>query len=442
MNVNTNKRKVASVIAAVALLFLPAAGGFAAINGIEGPTFNLTARADNLSTADGGSVRFWGYANGTGRAQYPGATLIVQQGVTVTVNLTNNLSVTGGAPPVSIVFPGQEGVTAAGNGSKTQLGLLTREALPGGTVQYQFVARNPGTYLYHSGTNPELQVEMGLVGALIVRPAMGVKFAYNDPATEFDVEYLYLLSEMDGPLHSKVQFQGVNAALTNLANRWPTYWFINGRTAMDTLLGESVSWLPTQPYGSLTLMRPGDRVLIRLAGGGQDQHPFHTHGNHARVIARDARLEQSAPGAGLDLSHQRFTLHSIPGETVDAIFEWTGKDLGWDIYGTEADGRAHTCTDGGDGYDPGTKEYCADHYKPFPVRLPQTQATTIGGFYSGSPFMGASGALPPGEGGLNPWGGFPFMWHSHNEKELTNFNIFPGGLLTMLIIVPPGTPLP
>ena len=53
--------------------------------------------------------------------------------------------------------------------------------------------------------------------------------------------------------------------------------------------------------------------------------------------------------------------------------------------------------------------------------------------------MGAAGALPPGEGGLNPNSGYTFMWHSHTEKELTNNDIFPGGMLTMLIVEPPGT---
>ena len=28
------------------------------------------------------------------------------------------------------------------------------------------------------------------------------------------------------------------------------------------------------------------------------------------------------------------------------------------------------------------------------------------------------------------------MWHSHNEKELVNNDIFPGGLMTMLIVEP------
>jgi hypothetical protein len=133
---------------------------------------------------------------------------------------------------------------------------------------------------------------------------------------------------------------------------------------------------------------------------------------------------------------------------VDAIFEWTGEKLGWDIYGTPADGLpAHDCIDNdADGYgDPDSDypmEWCDDHGKPFPVILPETGNLAFGGWWSGSPFMGSGGALPPGEGGLNPNSGFFFMWHSHTEKELTNFDIFPGGMLSMMVVDPPGTPIP
>jgi hypothetical protein len=97
----------------------------------------------------------------------------------------------------------------------------------------------------------------------------------------------------------------------------------------------------------------------------------------------------------------------------------------------------HECTDGNaDGYDDMTSEYCADHGKPFPVILPGDQELTFGGFWSGSPFLGTLGMLPPGEGGLNPNGGYVYMWHSHTEKEMSNFNIFPGGMMTMLIVEP------
>jgi hypothetical protein len=76
------------------------------------------------------------------------------------------------------------------------------------------------------------------------------------------------------------------------------------------------------------------------------------------------------------------------------------------------------------------------------VLLPGDQELTFGGMYSGSPFLGTLGSLPPGEGGLNPNAGFVFMWHSHTEKEMTNWDIFPGGMMTMLIIEPPGVPIP
>jgi len=75
------------------------------------------------------------------------------------------------------------------------------------------------------------------------------------------------------------------------------------------------------------------------------------------------------------------------------------------------------------------------------VNLPQNQNLTFGGFWSGSPYLGSAGALPPGEGGLNPNSGYTFMWHSHTEKELTNNDIFPGGMMTMLIVEPPGVPI-
>jgi len=34
------------------------------------------------------------------------------------------------------------------------------------------------------------------------------------------------------------------------------------------------------------------------------------------------------------------------------------------------------------------------------------------------------------------------MWHSHNEKELINFDIFPGGMMTFVVIEPPTVDIP
>ena len=30
--------------------------------------------------------------------------------------------------------------------------------------------------------------------------------------------------------------------------------------------------------------------------------------------------------------------------------------------------------------------------------------------------------------------GFAFMWHSHNEREITTNNIFPGGMMMMMLV--------
>ncbi len=435
------------IVLCAVFLILFTGGAGATIDGVTGTTFNLTAKTGRVSTADGGSYLMWGYANGAGLAQYPAPTLIVNEGDLVMVILTNSLTVAGGGPSpnVSIVFPGHQAKAITADPGVP--GILTKEAAPGGTVTYQFKATYPGTYTYYSGTDSALQIEMGLMGVIIVRPSNGSNYAYNHQDTRFDQEYLFLLSEMDPRIHQEVEIFGPQAlaATDYLANYDPVLWFINGRVAPDTMAEAGVGWLPHQPYNAFPRTHPGDKLLMRVVGGGRDLHPFHNHGNHARLIARDGRLLQSPSGTGLDLSHEVFTVQSQPGSTVDAIFEWTGKGLGFDIYGTADVGPefVHTCDDAnGDDFDDETVEYCPDHYKPIPVQLPGNQELTFGGFYSGSPYLGSLGTLPPGEGGLNPNGGYSFMWHSHTEQELVNFDIFPGGMLTMLIIESPGVPIP
>ena len=381
------------------------------IDGITNTTITLTATDGHISTADGNSIYIWGLAPAGGSVQYPAPTIIANEGDTLTINLVNQLAV-----PVSLLFPGQVGVTAAGGTP----GAITQEAPPSGSVTYTFTASHPGTYVYNSGTRPDLQIEMGLVGALIVRPANPMQ-AYNSTNTAFDHEFLFLLTEMDETIHDLVE-QGRMAEVDT--TKWfPVYWFMNGRTAPDTMLPAFASWLPTQPYDCMPMFNPGQRVLMRVIGGGRDPHPLHHHGNNSSIIARDGRLLESIPGAGPDLAQSVFTIPATPGETYDAIFTWTGEKLGWDIYG-------HTSTN--DPLEP--FEYEPDHGKAFPVSLPNDQQLTFGQHYGGSPFLGSPANLPPGDGGFNPNNGFMYMWHSHNEKEICNNNIFPGGMLTMAMI--------
>lgn len=396
----------------------------ASIPGLSGPNFQLRAAADTLSTGEGGGLLFWGLGptTDTRHVQFPAPTLIVNQGETVTVSLKNELPVA-----TSLIFPGQRAVSASGGSS----GLITQEAAPGETVSYSFVAREPGTYLYQSGTRMDLQLEMGLIGSLIVRPA-GFNpveaTAYSSDVSHYDHEYLFFLSELDPVIHQEVAGGNLDPDTTH---RRSVYWLINGRTGPDTLLPNNVGWLPTQPYSALARMHPGETVLMRVVGGGRELHPFHHHGNHGSLIARDGRLVESVRGtSGPDLAMDVFTVQSHPGSTYDELFTWTGEGLGWDAYG-------HSASDA-----LAPNEYAPDHGKPLPVVMPDVLNLVVGAMYSGSPYLGNLGALPPGEGGMNANGGYFYMWHSHTEMELINNNIFPGGMMTMMIIEPPGVPIP
>jgi len=443
--------RIFSATAALAVLLLPL-NSHAAIDGVDpvAGEFNLTASEGYISIADGGSIYSWGYSAG-GSMQLPGPTLILVEGQEYTVTLNNALPAAAGK--VSIVFPGHD-VTETSGGDA---GLLTQEAPSGGSVSYTFTASAPGTYQYHSGTRPDLQVEMGLYGAIVVRPnapatvctTLGGQMAYDNADACFDREYLFLLSEIDLQIHQMAEDQASGPGPIDIGTGSfeSEYWLLNGRAAPDTMAPAFDPILPSQPYNSFPRMHPGEKLLLRIVGAGREMHPFHTHGNHVRVLARDGRLllsDTGAPSVSTDplAGPLLFTIPSAPGGTVDGIFEWTGKDLGWDMYGT-TDTNPHSCDTLGGQHsvvnDPNYGEWCDDHDVPIPVDLPALSSLAFGGFYSGSPYLGAMGSLPPGEGGLNPDSGFSYMWHSHNERELVNNDVFPGGMMTMLIIEAPST---
>jgi manganese oxidase len=233
----------------------------------------------------------------------------------------------------------------------------------------------------------------------------------------------------------------------DLTQRWPVYWFINGRAAPDDLAEPFVGWLPHQPYNCTPRITPGQKILVRIIGGDQDQHPLHLHGNHYWEIARYGRMLKSDGIAGPDLQRGRFTTLSVPGQTVDALFGWTGEKLGWDIYGTPADGmpahtartprrRTATAT-----RTPTTRRSGAPTTASLPGGAAREPEPGLRRLVVRQPLHGRRRAPAPGRGRPQPVGGFFFMWHSHTEKELTNFDIFPGGMLSMMVIEPPGTPI-
>lgn len=268
------KTGVAAVLMAAS--FLAAAKAEAAIPGLTGTTFNLTAKDGYILMPNGSSVYMWGFANDSGPMQYIGPTLIVNEGATITVNLNNTLD-----EPVSIIFPGQLNVTATGG----TLGSLTNEvAAGGGTVTYSFKAGHPGTYIYMSGSDIQLQREMGLMGALIVRSKTPGQ-AYDSPDSAYDREYLFFKTEINEIIHALVETG--RKSEVDWSTWWPVFWTLNGRAAPDSMADANVTWLPNQPYNCMPMMHPGEKILFRIIDGGRDTHPLHAHGNFFPMFARD-----------------------------------------------------------------------------------------------------------------------------------------------------------
>ena len=369
----TNMKKAISktqlllaTMVAVARLFTPVA--FAASPGVTGPTFNLTARAAFISQPDGQNVYSWGYGcngapagfapaaitNGVCHTmQVPGPTLIVTEGQTV--GLTDQQPAPCGRQHVDS-FPRLQRDLIGQRG--TEAGLLTQEATPANTVTYTFMASTPGTRAYYSGTQGDLQIEMGLYGAIIVLPATipanctgGIHAsnstaqahwfesdfrlaaaAYNHDGACYDREYLFQFSEMDPRIHREAEEQvtakaGCTVELPvhlNVATEpyVPAYFMINGRSMPDLMDPNYATEYPHQPYNGNPHMHPGELVLLRVIGPGRWQHPFHEHGNHVRVLARDGNLILSATDANSLAGPLLFTTTTTPGHA------WTESTTG------------------------------------------------------------------------------------------------------------------
>jgi len=420
----------------------------------------------------------------------------------------------------SILFPG---FTVTATGGVT--GLLTQEAAPAGTVTYTFVASSPGTHSYYSGTQGDLQIEMGMYGAVVVLPASvpaactaGLPLtnpgnnakakaawgeadfrlaaaAYDHPRSCYDREYLFQWAEMDSNIHAQALAQvtarsgcvaGAPGCSLNVPTEpyHPAYFIINGRSMPDLMDGNYAAEYPHHPYNGNPHMHPGEMTLIRSIGQGRWQHPFHEHANHVRILGKDGNLILASDGTDL-AGLLMFNTDTTPGEAFDGIFYFTGRGLNWDPYGhhpgdTSDPLASLSCTPDTNGYNTSAPtavnyfEWCQDHNKPLevapfgdvagggPATLPDPNIFTNGPWYGGTPYLGpdaslrgggtqacasstgstaANGAstctnLQPSNIQANPQTerGWAYMWHSHNEREITTNNVFPGGMLMMMLV--------
>lgn len=401
---------------------MPSEGIVCKTDASPNPTFNLSTRTGYIGLPDDNVIFMWGFAEGSDPFQHPSPVLCVNEGDTVTIILQNNLS-----EDISIVFPGQENVLANGQPAQPQfdggdLVSLTNVATAnGGSITYSFVADHPGTFIYQSGTNPGIQVRMGLFGALIVHPTQGDDFVNNHAGSKFnpEAEFMNLFSEIDPFLHQAVE----RGEPFDMNAYRPRYWLINGRGFPDTLAPNYASWLPSQPYGALAHIYPYDSnefledgvtpnpayypdwALERFINVGSEVEPMHPHAKNALIVNRDGR-PVVGPG-GEDMAWENFSLPVGPGQTYDGLFRWEDVEK----------------------YDEDTN--------PVPVTVPNPLNLVPGELYSGSPYLGTEGVPVVGHTTLNECGEYYIISHNHALQKITSWGVPMTGAITYMRIDPP-----
>jgi len=281
------------------------AAGLLALIILTGPAFgqtvfHLRAEATTITMPDGAQIPMWGFGLDGGPVVVPGPTLTVPyDATTVTILLTNNLP---GSATVSIMIPGQamptDGVSTTPQVVRNPNGRIrafTHETAPGTTGTYVWKSLNAGTYLYQSGSHPNVQVPMGLSGALKKDAAPGEAYA----GKAYQSELVLLYSEVDPAL---------NAAVTNGtygSTSYPStikylakYFLINGKPFAGT------------PAPAATV-NAGQRLLLRLLNAGLEQHTPTLLGLYANIIAED--------GHPYAREKEQYSIMLPAGKTMDVI---------------------------------------------------------------------------------------------------------------------------
>ncbi|MBX3610430.1 MAG: copper oxidase [Hydrogenophaga sp.] len=207
--------------------------------------FHLVAEPVVREMAPGFNVNMWGY-NG----QSPGPTIEVVEGDRVRLFVTNRLP-----EHTTVHWHGQR----LPNGMDGVGGLNQPQIAPGKTFVYEFVARRPGTFMYHPHADEMVQMAMGMMGMWVTHPK-----GKHPLIAEAQRDYCFLLNAFDVEPGSATP--QVNTMLDQ------NIWAWNSRVF---------------PGISPLVARLGERVRVRVGNLTMTNHPVHIHGIEFEVTGTD-----------------------------------------------------------------------------------------------------------------------------------------------------------
>ena len=205
--------------------------------------FHLVAEPVVREVAPGFMVNMWGY-NG----QSPGPTIEVVEGDRVRIFVTNRLP-----EHTTIHWHGQR----LPNGMDGVGGLNQPQIPVGKTFVYEFVARRPGTFMYHPHADEMVQMAMGMMGLFIIHPR-------EPEAMPVDRDYAFLL-------HNFALHPGTRRPDPAVMQDFDL-WTFNSKVF---------------PAIEPMVARTGERVRIRVGNLSMWNHPIHLHGVQFEVTGSD-----------------------------------------------------------------------------------------------------------------------------------------------------------
>ena len=223
--------------------------------------FHLVAEPVVRELAPGMQANLWGY-NG----QSPGPTIEVVEGDRVRIFVTNKLP-----EHTSVHWHGQR----LPNGMDGVTGLTQPGIPPGKTFVYEFVAKRPGTFMYHPHADEMTQMAMGMMGFWVTHP--------KDPNfMKVDRDFVFLLSNYDidpGSYTPKIMTMTDFNLFTFNSRVFP---------GIDPMV-----------------VRQGDKVRVRVGNLTMTNHPIHMHGHEFEVTGTDGgwtRPESRWPEVTTDIA--------------------------------------------------------------------------------------------------------------------------------------------
>ena len=171
----------------------------------------------------------------------------------------------------------------------------------GMSFTYIFVAPPAGTYYYHCHVDTVVHMELGMMGAVVVRPPGGSKTQLYADGPIFDAEFLWQLHTMDSSWHVPGHIESGPAQI----DYNPDYFLINGVDGAALLADKTTA----------IACSVGQTILVRLVNFGFLTAEIWLGGVMFKVVMSDGRK--------LARAYETDTLLMGAGERYDVLIRTT-----------------------------------------------------------------------------------------------------------------------